>query len=71
MEHCYSGSDLSYIKYILFALAENVFLGLSKSRMGPSITLISLNLPLTTLVGIAEKRKRLTCTQIDIKVKLE
>jgi hypothetical protein len=35
-------------------------------------TLIDLDLPLTTLTGIAEKRKKLlTCTQETTRVKLE
>jgi hypothetical protein len=35
-------------------------------------TLIGLDLPLTTLIGITEKRKKLlTCTQVTTRAKLE
>jgi hypothetical protein len=59
-----SGSDFSFVQCILFTLEENDLHWHSKAA-DPSMasTLISFDLPLATLVGTAEKRKKvLTCT---------
>jgi hypothetical protein len=58
---------------ILFALKENASIGtLSPSVPVWSLALLSLDFPLTTLVGIARKRKQiLTCTQKKTRAKLE
>jgi hypothetical protein len=52
------------VKYILLALEGDACLDLFKPA-GPNTgaALIGLNLPLTTLIGIARKRMELTCTQ--------
>jgi hypothetical protein len=56
---------VSLIKYILFALEENAFLGHSKPRIGPSTEHSSHQSEFSTSspVDIIKKRKILTYTQ--------
>jgi hypothetical protein len=57
--------SLSLIKYIHHALEGDAFLASLSLGQVPvwSSTLIGLNLPLTTLIGIAGRGKMLTYTQ--------
>jgi hypothetical protein len=67
------GSDFSHVHYILFTLEENVIYSALSLRIPVRCpTLIGLYLPLTTLIGIDEKRKQLlTCTHETTRAKLE
>jgi hypothetical protein len=60
-----SGSGIAVIQYNVFVLEENVIHRRSKPADPVRCpTLIGLDLPLASLVGITEKRKKLlTCTQ--------
>jgi hypothetical protein len=60
-------------QYILFALKRISSIDALSLRIPvQSPTLVSLNFPLTTLVGIAGKRKQfLTCTQKTTRAKLK
>jgi hypothetical protein len=65
------GSGFSHVQYILFTLEENAIHQRSKPEVW-SPTLIGLDVPLTTLVGITRKRKQLlTYTQETTRAKLE
>jgi hypothetical protein len=61
------------VMYILFTLEENAIHQYSKpADPAQCQTLFGLDLPLTSLVGIAGKRKKLlTCTQETTRAKLE
>jgi hypothetical protein len=65
--------EITLIQYILFALEENAIISVLSLRIPVWCpTLIGLDLPLATLVGITEKRKKLlTCTQETTRAKLE
>jgi hypothetical protein len=65
--------EITLIQYILFALEENAIISILSLRIPVWCpTLIGLDLPLATLVGITEKRKKLlTCTQETTRAKLE
>jgi hypothetical protein len=65
--------EITLIQYILFALEENAIISVLSLRIPVWCpTFIDLDLPLATLVGITEKRKKLlTCTQETTRAKLE
>jgi hypothetical protein len=58
----FTKAKIALIQYILFTLEESAIHQHSKPE-DPIPTLIGLDLPMTTLIGIARKRKPLlTCT---------
>jgi hypothetical protein len=68
----FTEAEITLVQYILFALEENAIHQRSKPEAVRCPTLISLDLPLATFIGITgKKNKLLACTQETTRAKLE